>query len=451
MLSITLAALALLGGDDLSHLTPRTTAAEHLRGSLLALEEHGEGCEHRFPLLVEAGRSAAEALGDTHFGDELRGLVYDLRWLAITRPAQAEERLERDLRRALVDLEFSPLIEAPLPEGFPAPTPVRQIERKTYPAYRLARADMESSQNGAFWQLFQHIKKHDIPMTAPVEMTYDEVGDEVDMAFMYEDVRQGETGPDGTVEVMDVAPMEVVSIGCRGNSTQRAVDAAREALFAWVAARPELELAGPARQFGYNSPMVSSSKRYFEVQIPIRERSESGPGGLVLDFTSEREHQRWAAVDDVVMGGRSDSRLVHEAGHCVFRGRLSLENNGGFASVRCTPSELGLEGATRLSLRYRGDGKTYKLRLRMDGKFDGVSYEARFETVEGEWMETSFELSEFRPVWRGNRVPGAPELDPARVRSVTLMISDKQAGPFRLELDRLTRDESAPGPALSAE
>jgi NADH dehydrogenase [ubiquinone] 1 alpha subcomplex assembly factor 1 len=420
MLSITLATLALFGGDDLSDLTPRGAAAEHLRASFLTLEAHGEDCEHRFPLLVEAGRSAAETLGDTHFADELLGRIYDLRWLAITRPSQAEERLERDLRRALADLEFSPLIEAPLPEGFPAPTPVRQIERKTYPAYRLARADMEASQNGAFWQLFQHIKKHDIPMTAPVEMTYDEAGDEIDMAFMYEDVRQGETG--------------------RGNSTERAVDAAREALFAWIAARPELEPAGPARQFGYNSPMVSSSKRYFEVQIPIRERSEPVPEGLVLDFTSEREHQRWAAVDDVVMGGRSSSRLVHEAGRCVFSGKLSLENNGGFASVRCAPSELGLEGATRLGLRHKGDGKTYKLRLRMDGKFDGVSYEARFETMAGEWMETHIELSEFRPVWRGNPVPDAPALDAARVRSITLMISDKQSGPFRLELDRLTRD-----------
>jgi monofunctional biosynthetic peptidoglycan transglycosylase len=439
MLSITLTALALLGGDDLARIAPRATAAEHLRDGLASLEEHEEGCEHRFPLLVEAGEQAAASLGDTCFGRELELLVSDLRWLAVTRPGPAELRLERDLRRALGDLEFTPLIEAPLPEGFPEPTPVREIQRKSYPAYRLARADMKGSQNGAFWQLFQHIKKHDIPMTAPVEMTMDDSGGELDMAFMYEDVRQGKTGPDGTVEVMDISPMEVVSIGCRGNSTGRAVEAARETLLAWIAARPELEIAGPARQFGYNSPMVSSSRRYFEVQIPVRERDGERPEGLVMDFTDEQEHRRWASVDDVVMGGRSDSRLVREDGRCVFRGVLSLENNGGFASVRCAPSRLDLEGATGLSLRYRGDGKTYKLRLRMDGKLDGISYEARFQTVAGEWMETAFDLSEFRPVWRGNAVPNAPALDPARVRSVTLMISDKQAGPFALELDRLTR------------
>lgn len=439
MLSITLSVLALLGGDDLTFIAPRATAAEHLRGALLALEDHDEGCSHRFPLLVDAGQQAAEALGQTPFGAELDTLVYDLRWLAVTRPGPAETRLERDLRRALADLEFSPLIEAPLPEGFPAPTPVREIERKIYPAYRLARADMQGAQNGAFWQLFNHIKKNDIPMTAPVEMTMDESGDEVDMAFMYEHVRQGETGQDGSVEVMDIAPMEVVSIGCRGNSSGRAVEAAREALLAWIEAHPEVEIAGPARQFGYNSPMVSSSRRYFEVQIPVQDRDDTRPEDLVIDFTSDNEHRRWGSVDDTVMGGRSDSRLVRADGHCVFRGNLSLENNGGFASVRSRPSELDLEGADSLALRFRGDGKTYKLRLRMDGKLDGVSYEARFDTVPGEWMETTFDITEFRPVWRGRAVPNAPRLDPSRVRSLTLMISDKQAGNFQLELDRLTR------------
>ena len=44
---------------------------------------------------------------------------------------------------------------------------------------------------------------------------------------------------------------------------------------------------------------------------------------------------RWTSVNDVVMGGVSDSLMqVSEDGTGVFAGHLSLENNGGFASVR---------------------------------------------------------------------------------------------------------------------
>jgi len=57
-----------------------------------------------------------------------------------------------------------------------------------------------------------------------------------------------------------------------------------------------------------------------------------------------------------------------------------------------------------------------------------------FETREGEWQTLRFSFSEFRASFRGREVPQAPPLDPARIASFGLLISDKQAGPFRLEL-----------------
>lgn len=437
-LLLTTAVLAPSGEAD--NLSPRLIAATELRSQLAGLEGHDD-CAHRMPILVSAGDAAAAALGENAFADELRDLVYEARWRAIAKPGPAESRLERDLKIALTDLEFEPLIEADLPEGFPTPTPVREVELKTYPVYRIARADMKGgSDNGAFWQLFQHIKKNDIPMTAPVEMTYDESGDEIDMAFMYEYAAQGSAGPDGSVDVMNIEPMLVASLGCRGRSSDAAVEDAREQLTRWIASRADLEVAGPLRQFGYNSPMVPNSRRYFEVQIPVRKVGDERPPEIVIDFSNKNESWRWAPIDDSVMGGVSASRLVSSGdGSCVFAGDLSLENNGGFASVRSAKAELGLEGSKGLSVKVRGDGKTYKLRLRMDGRMDGVSYEVSFPTTAGEWTEESFDLSEFRPTWRGRNVPNADDLDPSRVRSVTFMISDKQEGSFRLELASLSK------------
>lgn len=42
----------------------------------------------------------------------------------------------------------------------------------------------------------------------------------------------------------------------------------------------------------------------------------------------------WRIVNDTVMGGRSQSRFYQQDGVGVFEGFLSLENYGGFASVR---------------------------------------------------------------------------------------------------------------------
>jgi hypothetical protein len=83
------------------------------------------------------------------------------------------------------------------------------------------------------------------------------------------------------------------------------------------------------------------------------------------------------AIDDAVMGGVSASRLRYDpAGHAVFEGVVSLDSNGGFASVRSRRGELGTPGAVSYVLEVRGDGKRYKLNLRTDDAFDGVSYQA---------------------------------------------------------------------------
>lgn len=154
----------------------------------------------------------------------------------------------------------------------------------------------------------------------------------------------------------------------------------------------------------------------------------------VLEFTPAAV-EAWYVVNDGVMGGISSSQMRHEGENVgVFEGNLSLENNGGFASVRTQIPEGTLAGASTLILTVRGDGKRYQLRLRMSQGFDGVAYGASFETTAGEWSEVELPLELFRPTFRGYVPRDARPLDPARVRQVGLMLTDKQEGPFRLEV-----------------
>lgn len=155
-------------------------------------------------------------------------------------------------------------------------------------------------------------------------------------------------------------------------------------------------------------------------------------------FSAPEEAARWRSVDDVVMGGASRGGL-RPTGHgtCLFSGTLSLEGGGGFASVRTSGRELGLAGARALVLRFRGDGRTYQLRLRQDEAEDGSGYGAAFATEPGVWSEHAFEPADFRPVRRGRVMPGMPPLDLARVRGLGLLLADGRPGPFRLELASL--------------
>ncbi len=424
---------------------PRESSSRLLRAALIEAEAHGHTCEPGFSDLVEAGRGASEELDGSSFGASLREIVQDARWRAVTDPDAAQVQLTQELERAADDLGFEPLIEADLPEGFPDPTPVREIQLKEYPRYRMVRAGMSGSRSdGAFWKLFRHIQQNEIAMTAPVETTYATVSDELNetrMAFLYGSPELGEAGHDGEVEVVDAKPSTVVSIGCRGAMTPDAIDEARDLLLRWVEERGDLEFAGEVRTMGYNSPMVATARRFFEVQIPVSSAAAASRSALVIDFGDKDEVRRWGPVDDAVMGGVSSSRFVWtDRGSCVFTGNVSLENNGGFASVRSSAADLGLEGAEALRLTFRGDGKSYKLRLRTTGDFDGVSYQVAFPTEAGVWMERTFAIDEFVPVWRGRVVRDAPELDPGQVRSVGFLISDEQVGEFHLELASLSKE-----------
>ncbi len=145
----------------------------------------------------------------------------------------------------------------------------------------------------------------------------------------------------------------------------------------------------------------------------------------------------WQIVNDGVMGGLSTSEIAMTAeGTALFRGFVSLDNNGGFASTRAL-LPLDLSAYEGVVLRVRGDGRRYQLRFRTEAAFDGVAYQAEFDTQPGEWLEIRLPFEGFRATFRGYVPRSAGPLDAARIRQVGILIGDKKEGPFRLEIDWL--------------
>lgn len=159
-------------------------------------------------------------------------------------------------------------------------------------------------------------------------------------------------------------------------------------------------------------------------------------GPRLFDFSSKGTAENWYAINDGVMGGVSSGRITGtDEGTVMFEGQVSLENNGGFASVRSRPRPLDLTGYDGLRLRVRGDGNRYKINFKTAESFDGLLYRAVFHTQPGRWQTIEIPFSEFEPTYKGRVVDNAPAADLSRVRSLGMMISDKQAGPFAIEID----------------
>ncbi|MEM6453427.1 MAG: CIA30 family protein [Cyanobacteria bacterium P01_D01_bin.105] len=165
------------------------------------------------------------------------------------------------------------------------------------------------------------------------------------------------------------------------------------------------------------------------------------PEQVVTDFTPiPAEAARWRNIDDTVMGGISQGEmLVSEQGTGVFRGTLSLENNGGFSSVRRDASDHDFSAVNRISARVKGDGRRYQLRLQTRDA-DRITYRAAFETVANEWQTVTVALEDFEPVFRGRVVASAPllnteEMSTDGIYEVGFLIADGKSGEFRLEVD----------------
>lgn len=154
---------------------------------------------------------------------------------------------------------------------------------------------------------------------------------------------------------------------------------------------------------------------------------------------SSQERFDWEIVNDGVMGGLSKGTVsITDSGTMVFRGTLSLENDGGFSSVRSGRVPMDLSGTDGIALRVRGDGRTYMVRLVTDARVRDrrVAFMAPFPTQPGRWTKVEIPFSAFEATWRGEPVLGAT-LDPARVEGFGFQIADKEEGPFDLEVDSL--------------
>ncbi|MGK7897634.1 MAG: CIA30 family protein, partial [Xenococcus sp. (in: cyanobacteria)] len=143
---------------------------------------------------------------------------------------------------------------------------------------------------------------------------------------------------------------------------------------------------------------------------------------VLFDFTKPTADikETWGALDDVVMGGVSQSNIRLANNQAIFAGIVSTDNNGGFASVRTRNFQppLDLSGFEGIELRVKGDGKRYKFITRCEGKWDGIGYFYSFDTIYNLPITIRIPFKDLIPVFRAKTVSDAEPLDASKVYSM---------------------------------
>ncbi len=187
-------------------------------------------------------------------------------------------------------------------------------------------------------------------------------------------------------------------------------------------------------------PLLSWIKQmFFDAPPPPAPQISNG---VVFDFrqATAETRQIWGALDDVVMGGVSQSSVQVQPEGLLFSGIVSTENSGGFASVRSRNFEppLDLSAYSGVEVTVRGDGQRYKFFIRDGNAWDSVAYAYSFDTTADEWVTVHIPFDQMQPVLRA-RIVERPPLNPRRIYSFQFMLS-------KFEYDRALNPHFSAGP-----
>ncbi|MGB1572897.1 MAG: CIA30 family protein [Flavobacteriales bacterium] len=157
---------------------------------------------------------------------------------------------------------------------------------------------------------------------------------------------------------------------------------------------------------------------------------------LTLDF-GKGEATGWRALNDGVMGGRSIGVVDYGRNTMTWEGTVSLENNGGFSSVRSPWGLRDLSGFGSMTFRCRtttGAADTFTLTMETHEQWWMPYWKANFN-VDPEWSEVTLDFADLK---KSSAMTGdLPKLWSwgALDDILGMMKYDGTAGEFGLEVD----------------
>jgi NADH dehydrogenase [ubiquinone] 1 alpha subcomplex assembly factor 1 len=187
------------------------------------------------------------------------------------------------------------------------------------------------------------------------------------------------------------------------------------------------------------SILIFSSATALIAQEEKPPQSKEKTTNMLIDFTDKKAGHQMNVVNDGVMGGLSQGAIeMTQNDSLLFKGNISLKNNGGFSSFRISGQRWDLSDWKGIEIHVRGDGRSYGLRATTEERFlrSSVSFTADFKTVKDDWVKLRIPFSAMKASWRGRKLDR--NFDPAQIKGLGIILADKQAGKFALEIKSIS-------------
>ncbi|MGB0770707.1 MAG: CIA30 family protein [Flavobacteriaceae bacterium] len=156
---------------------------------------------------------------------------------------------------------------------------------------------------------------------------------------------------------------------------------------------------------------------------------------VIFEFDKSCNIDAWQVVDDVVMGGNSNSEIsLNEDGNGFFKGTVSIENNGGFSSIRLNVNKIETTSNKTILLKLKGDGSVFQFRVKRS-KYERHSYIFNFKTT-GDWETIEIPLEEMTPSFRGFKLD-ISNFNQDDIQQIGFLKVSKKNTPFRLEIKHI--------------
>ena len=154
----------------------------------------------------------------------------------------------------------------------------------------------------------------------------------------------------------------------------------------------------------------------------------------LFDFNNNIDISQWRIVNDFVMGGISKSEFLVDQNNGVFRGSVSLENNGGFAMVKYTFPKINIADFSKIKISLKGDTKNYQVRIK-ENSTQKHSYIHPFKAT-NEWQDIEFILQDFIPMYRGRKME-LTNFQENSISEIVFLIGNKKSEDFELRLNKI--------------
>ena len=154
-----------------------------------------------------------------------------------------------------------------------------------------------------------------------------------------------------------------------------------------------------------------------------------------FNFGKEKDGANWGVINDGVMGGLSKGKAYMKENSLFFSGTISLENNGGFTSLRAPYERMDLSAFEYIEVRYKSTGRSCAISLDQSTRFWLPNHKLRLPLSE-DWAVLRIPLKELNEYRMGRKTGRRMTKDKASsVIRIGIITDSKEAGDFAFEID----------------